>query len=139
MDNNFFDYIEIAKSLALKASRKNFNFRHGAVLVKNGKELSRGHNKRSLINEAKKAEGILNTNLCIEGMSIIHAEVDCFTQLNFNQKKIRNSLLFLYAESPAKNSHKARPCPNCLKLCQFLGIRKIIYSNKNNTITIEEI
>jgi len=127
---------------ALHEARKaqKMRYRHGAVLVsKSGKVISKGYNRYSLNRDFKNIEQKVRDKLSFDGKFSVHAEVDCFSKLNFNQKLIKGSTLFIYGESKCKNTVKSRPCPNCMKLIRFLRIRTVVYSHTRDTSVVERV
>jgi deoxycytidylate deaminase len=137
MHNNDLLY-ENAANLAKLVSNK-MRFRHGCVLVKNGKIISYGYNRYATSHEVKRVEKISGFKLSWNGIACVHAEIDAFAKLNFSQKAIRGSTLIVYGESRAGNVVKSRPCKCCMKAVQFLRVKSIIYSNTQKTRVMEKV
>ena len=101
-----------------------------------------GNNSISLNCEVKLMESLTGKKLSFRKkrtrIGTIHAEMACFASLGFSQKYIRGTTLYVRGVSLCNNSLKSKPCPTCLKLASFLGVKRIVYSNKGNEI-VEEI
>lgn len=138
---NISDYDLIYNNAAklAKLASSSMRFRHGCVLIKGGQIVSYGFNKMSLFKDARKIEKILKVRMLYDGKASVHAEIDCFSRLNFNQKLVRGSTLVVYGESKAGNVVKSRPCPMCMKAANHLGVKKIIYSHTKRTQMVEEL
>lgn len=129
----------LAQEEASKVIGGKLLYYHGAVLVKNNKIICSGRNHHSFGHDVAVAEKISGRRLRYNGYGSVHAEVDCFKKIHFNTKITRGSTLFIFGMSKARNIVKSRPCESCIKICETLGVKRIIYSNTRNTRTIEDI
>ena len=95
-----------------EAEKSQQNFKHGAILVKHNKMISRGHNKV--------------TRKCPSHMFSIHAEMAAIKQSSESQT-LANTHIYVVRIS---NSGLAdsKPCSNCQQFMKLHGITRVFYS-----------
>jgi deoxycytidylate deaminase len=130
--------LDQCKSIS-RIGNPDLSFKHGAMLIKNDKIIGYGTNHFGLNHQIKQVESILGVRLSFASKSSIHAEVHAFLNLNLDPKLIKGSTLVVYGESRAGNTVKSKPCRNCWRLAEFLGIKIVVYSNRDKSYTVEEI
>jgi len=113
-----------------------------AFLVdRKGRVISQGNNRITINAGVKLLENLTRTRLSFKKenttIGTLHAEMVCFLNLQFSQKKIRGGTLYVRGVSRCDNTLKSRPCKACLTLCSLLGVERIVYSNKGNEIVEE--
>jgi tRNA(Arg) A34 adenosine deaminase TadA len=130
--NKHEEFINYAINLAKKS---NLSFKHGCVIVRRGKIISRGYNKCELS----------NTHICS-----IHAEVNCIANLkkfrNANKNVFNNCSMYVvrindFISTSKKNKclwdfrdkecelRNSKPCDICFNHIFKCGIKTIYYSN----------
>lgn len=100
----------------------------GAVLFKGKRIISVGHNAIRTSSISPKHKLFHNS---------LHAEQACL--LNLDWTKLKGSSILVVKVSPTeKRLGMARPCPLCMKLLNFVGIKNIYYSNEDGEIIKEK-
>ena len=99
--------------------------RMGAVVVRGGSVLSTGCNR---IGFSK----YLRNRVFVES---VHAEAQAILGLLKKHKleDLVGSTLFVSRVNNSGTARYARPCPACQRLCESVGIRKVIYTTNNGT------
>jgi|TARA_B110000046_G_C12628067_1_gene247485 tRNA(Arg) A34 adenosine deaminase TadA len=96
-----------------EAQRSDQNFKHGALLVKNRKIISQGHNR--------------TTTKCPSHMFSIHAEIAAIKQ--FSEKiNIQNSHIYVVRINNQSSLADSKPCYNCQHFMKLHGISRVFYS-----------
>ena len=95
-----------------RARQSNYNFRHGAVIVKGGRVLASGFN-------------IANTR------KYIHAEIAAIA----NSPQTANCTLVVVRILKNGTLSMSRPCEKCWNAINKAGISKVIFSNWGGEIT----
>lgn len=112
-----------AKKESLKSE---MNHKHGCIIVKNNKIVSRGHNHYILKNSLKKYS--------------IHAEEDAIKnfqkQIPKNNKSKANIQIYI-ARCNGNKFKNSKPCKNCRNLITYLEPSKIIYTLDENKAIVE--
>ena len=98
------------------------DFRLGAVLVKNGKIISKAFNC------GKKSHPYIHRNGEFYNQTI-HAELACILKVK-NKERLQGATIIVYRERRDGHMANAKPCPMCEKLIRSYGIKKIIYSTE---------
>lgn len=96
-----------------EAEKSNISFRHGAVVIKNNKIISSGHNKYS-----GKTPHHLRT---------VHAEMNAIMNCS---SKLENATVYVIRLSAMNDNGMGQSCP-CLKCTKFMKlhkIHKVVYS-----------
>jgi hypothetical protein len=93
--------------------------------------LARGHNRYSLSADVKQIEILLGKTQTWDGISTVHAETHCLSELNLNQKLIKNGTLVIAGISRAGNLIKSRPCPNCMSILSILMVKDVVWRDKD--------
>lgn len=106
--------MNLARSLASRSAQRH---KHGAVVVKSGRVLAMGFNKRRN-----------HPLICNPGRhkldSGFHAEIDAI-------KKVadpRGAVVFVARVNRRGQDRLSKPCPVCAKELSRLGVKKIIYT-----------
>jgi len=112
--------MRIAGKQADKAS-ETLRHRLGAVVVKGGRILSTGYYEVRYTKELKKPT--------------LHAEQSAILKL-LKRRKLHDlvgSTLYVYRRTPGGNLGNACPCGDCMDLIRSVGIRKVFYTEDNQT------
>ncbi len=104
---NLQSLIENAK---VKARESNCRVPMVAYLVKSGKIVSYGVNKKGF-----------------RGASI-HAEIDCLRKVRFQKKRGKNATLIMIRHKKDGSLGTAKPCANCIEILKGMGIKTVIWS-----------
>ena len=102
-------YINIAEEQAYKSVQ---NFRHGAVLVKDGKILSKGHNKPIASDKP--------------GQHSVHAEVNAIKN---SGKSCENAILYVVRVNNNSGLANSKPCKHCLHFMKVMKVQRVFYSS----------
>lgn len=120
---NITKYIQQAQQYA---SLSNFGeYKIGAIIVKGGKVLSRGHNKSS---------GKIHTFNVKYNMDLwsLHAEMEAI----LNCKDARGATIFVGGEKRNGNPINCKPCKNCMIILKHSGIKNVFYLNRKHVLEI---
>ena len=108
--------------VASKEAKKSKHKQHklGAVIEKNGRVLSTGYNQL-------RPSAYLNT-------PTLHAEASAILKLLKERRlhDLLNSDLYVIRYTRGGSVGCSRPCPDCLRLCMAVGIRRIHYIGSDN-------
>lgn len=102
----------------IQAFKSDYNFRHGAVLVRGGKIINCSCNKKRPVSFAHR----YHHNQC----GSLHAEIGCV--LNMNRIKTEDCDLYVVRIFHDGRFAMSRPCSMCQIICHEMGIRRIYYS-----------
>lgn len=116
MKNKFF---EIAKN---EAKKSEYQFRHGAVMIRGGNIITSSFNKARPVNFAHKHHHNNNGSL--------HAEIGCV--LNIEKEKTKGCDIYVVRITKTNDFVISRPCEMCQIICGEMGIKRIYYSIANN-------
>lgn len=131
---------EAHKNNGVGFTSKQLLYKHGAILANDdGVIISRACNRMSLNGDFKEIEETLRVRMSYDGKCSVHAELDCFAKLAFDQKKIKGTTLVIYGESRGKNMIKSRPCANCMRLISLMRVKRIVYSVGKNQWAFEKV
>jgi deoxycytidylate deaminase len=102
------------------------NLRHklGAVVVKGGRILSTGYNEVRYTKELKKPT--------------LHAEQSAILKL-LKRRRLHDlvgSSIYVYRRTPGGNLGNACPCSVCMDLIRSVGIKRVFYTEDNNTMEL---
>ena len=103
-------YVETAKKEAEKSS---LTMKHGCVIVRNKKIISKGYNKYDLHNQFKMYYST-------------HAEIDAISKSK--SKFFKNCTMYVIRVRSDGSLTDSKPCPICQKVLKKKGILKIFYS-----------
>ena len=120
------DY-RFAEMAAIEAKRSGCLMQHGCVAVKNGRIFGRGYNNY----RTRCKDGF------IQNCMTCHAEMSALREvnkLNINFKKISLYIVRVDHNNCLKSS---APCVDCMKHILRLKIKRIIYSNGNGELTVQ--
>ena len=98
-----------------EASKSQQLFKHGAIVVKNKKIISIGHNKV--------------TSKCPSHMHSIHAEMAAIKQ-SHEKSKLSNSHVYV-VRITNMGLADSKPCINCQHFMKMHGITRVFYSTGN--------
>lgn len=104
------------------ASRSSCHQRHGAMVVKSGRVISISTNRNNN-NPANFCTHLFNEYR--EYVSI-HAEVAALK--NVSPKKARGATIYVARVMKNGEPGYSRPCPECAKVLEEMGIKKVIYT-----------
>jgi deoxycytidylate deaminase len=116
-------FLEMAKRFAAHHQyERNMEYRLCAVLVKGGKSISVGYNKRT--------RSELMRRFAIRDHQTVHAEVDAVLQV---RRKIDLTGCKIYVVRLLKNGNTAiaRPCGTCQEVLKAYGIKTMVYTTDN--------
>ena len=102
------------KAAISAALESNLKFKIGAALVRRGRLLCVGHNQTKT-HPRYGSKSPYHT---------LHAEGDCLWSADKLGISTIGCTLYVYR----RNNLNSKPCPDCLKLIQLCGIRKVIYT-----------
>ena len=125
MINKIFNYIKNSKQIDQRVTML-------AVITKNGRVLSIGHNNKNRLSfNFKQKNGYSD-------LSGIHAEVDSIRKCFKSQLK-GATITVIGINSRSNNQVMSRPCNACLNAIKEVGIKRIIYFDKAGKKYIEKI
>jgi len=104
-----------AVKIAKKSTYKE-RFRHGAVLVKGGSVIQEGFNSFNYSSFYHR----------FSEWGIEHAEASALHQVS--KSKTTGAVLYVVRINKEGYTRYSKPCLSCIKLAQFCGVRKIVYS-----------
>jgi len=109
-------YLDTALDLA---EQSDHSFRHGAVVVKDGKLVSTGYNKYKANQTNIKTRNMRNS---------MHAEECALRQLG-SKKLCENGIMYV-ARIASYGPANSKPCDRCQKIMKAFGISKAIYTTE---------
>jgi len=107
----------LSHAVNVAANSEHQSFKHGAVLVKNGKILSEGVNRYTT-----EAHG--------QRVHSIHAEENA---LRGNKKEAIGSTMYI-ARIASYGPAMSKPCFRCQMLLKNAGVRKVIYTSRDGEL-----
>ncbi len=127
------DYIYLNEAVK-SALKSNMRSKHGCVIVKNGKIISRGYNRSLGINKYQN-RNYSNTRTINQGRYSIHAEQDALR--NSDPKKLEGAKLYVIRIGHGERNPffmNSFPCQRCShiinKFCEKHGLKQVIYSTE---------
>ena len=117
-------YIELAMRVAAQSDFK--EYRHGAVLVRGGSVVNTSCNKnkyRSWGNRFRKRQ---------IGHATHHAELGCV--LGLDRSITEGATMYVVRIGKSGVLRNSKPCPMCEAALEYVGIKKVIYSDENGEI-----
>ena len=117
-------YIDMAIDIA--SSSENSKFRHGAVLVKNGKPRSSARNEErhcSFGNRFRERD-------C--GHATLHAELGCI--LGLDRGVTQGSTVFVARVNKLGEARMSKPCTMCQAALSHVGVKKVFYTTSHNSV-----
>ncbi len=112
-------YIDLASRVAEQTDFK--EYRHGAVLVRGGVVLNTSCNKnkyKAWDNRFRKTQ---------KGHATVHAEIGAI--LGLDRSITEGATIYVVRVGRDKHLRNSKPCPMCEAAMQFVGIKRVIYSN----------
>jgi deoxycytidylate deaminase len=112
-------YIDLASRVAEQTDFK--EYRHGAVLVRGGVVLNTSCNKnkyKAWANRFRKTQ---------KGHATVHAEIGAI--LGLDRSITEGATIYVVRVGRDKHLRNSKPCPMCEAAMQFVGIKRVIYSN----------
>lgn len=110
LSNQDKDFLRLAAKVA---EHSDCSIRHGAVLVKNGRVLALGHNKKR------------NSSTCNDTKDYtVHAERDCLS----HAKHTKGATLYITRINNGKAIRFSAPCAHCLQLLVKSGVKRVIFT-----------
>jgi len=115
--------------LAIEQAKKSpCNIKHGSVIVKNKKVLSKGYNK------------YIYTCYSFEsGKITVHSEADCISKcINTNgRRSLKGATIYIIRLNYLNELKMSCPCENCYSLIIKYGIKTVYYStNETNELQV---
>lgn len=92
-------------------------FKHGAVLVKGGRVISRATNKSRVHDSWVKFQDRENCG--------VHAEAAALSRVGNSAK---GAVMYVARVNPHGNPANSKPCPNCHKALVDAGVSKVVYT-----------
>ena len=116
-------YIEVCLAAA---EHSEYNFMHGAVLVRKSRVVKIGWNQRRHCGFSnrffvRKHEGYFVT---------LHAEAAVL--LGVDRKVTSGASVYVVRKNRQQEVRLSKPCETCEAMCRYVGIKKIIYSIEDN-------
>ena len=114
------NYIELAARIAQQTEFK--EYKHGAVLVRGGTVLNTSCNKnkyKAWANRFRKKQ---------RGHATVHAEIGAI--LGLDRSITEGGTIYVVRVGRDGHLRNSKPCPMCEAAMQFVGIKKVIYSNE---------
>jgi len=117
-------YIELAMRIAGQTEFR--EYKHGAVLVRGGTVLNTSCNKnkyKAWANRFRKKQ---------RGHATVHAEIGAI--LGLDRSITEGSTVYVVRVGRDGCLRNSKPCPMCEAAMQFVGVKKVVYSNENGGI-----
>ena len=114
----------IIKRCLEECERSTYRFRVGAVIFSSKRIISSGHNEIRSSNIPNKHKLYNNS---------VHAEQAALLGTDWNKLK-GCSILVMKCSKTLKQLSNAKPCPMCMKVLEYVGIKDIYYSNEQGEI-----
>ena len=111
--------VELASRIAQQTEFK--EYKHGAVLVRGGTVLNTSCNKnkyKAWANRFRKKQ---------RGQATLHAEIGAI--LGLDRSITEGATIYVVRVGRDKHLRNSKPCPMCEAAMQFVGIKRVIYSN----------
>ncbi len=117
-------FINMAVDIA--TSSENSKFRHGAVLVKNGKV------RNSACNEERYCAfgDRFRERDC--GHATLHAELGCI--LGVDRNITQGSTIFVVRVNKQGTPRISKPCTMCQAALSHVGVKQVVYTTSNDSI-----
>lgn len=120
-------YVDLASRVAEQTDFK--EYRHGAVLVRGGVVLNTSCNKnkyKAWANRFRKKQ---------KGHATVHAEIGAI--LGLDRSITEGTTVYVVRVGRDGHLRNSKPCAMCEAAMQYVGVKRVIYSNSNGTL--EEI
>jgi tRNA(Arg) A34 adenosine deaminase TadA len=117
-------YIEMAIDIA--SSSDNSKFRHGAILVKNGKPRNSAHNEERYCAFGNR----FRERDC--GHATLHAELGCV--LGIDRGITQGSTVFVARVNKQGEARMSKPCTMCQAALSHVGVKKVFYTTSYHSI-----
>ena len=109
----------VGLSLAIQQARKSpCGYKHGAVLIQNGRVLGAGYN----VHGRPPCKG----EIAERPRGWIHAEASALVHVKRSQ--MHGATMLVVRVNPKGLLRDSKPCTKCLRLLRRRGIRKVVYS-----------
>ena len=105
--------------------------RHGAVLVKGGSIISTSFNKENYNSFGARFRKLE----C--GDATHHAELGCI--LGVNKSKTNGSTIYVARINPRGEFRLSKPCEMCYHILRHCGVKRVVYTIDNDTISSYKI
>lgn len=119
-------YIELAMRIAGQTEFR--EYKHGAVLVRGGTVLNTSCNK----NKYKAWANRFRDSKKQRGHATVHAEIGAI--LGLDRSITEGSTVYVVRVGRDGCLRNSKPCPMCEAAMQFVGVKKVVYSNENGGI-----
>jgi len=120
------NYLTLAKRAAQQSQHD--TFKHGAVLVRGGSVMNTSYNKDQ---HKKFGNRFRNTRTC--GHATHHAELGVV--LGLDRKVTAGSTVYVVRVNREGEYRNSRPCQMCQNVLKFCGIKKVVYTTGENSVT----
>jgi len=117
-------FVELAMRVAAQSEFK--EYRHGAVLVRGGSVVNTSCNKnkyRSCGNRFRKKQ---------IGHATHHAELGCV--LGLDRSITEGATMYVVRIGKSGVLRNSKPCPMCEAALEYVGVKKVVYSDENGNI-----
>ena len=119
-------YIDLAARIAMQTDFK--EYKHGAVLVRGGTVLNTSCNK----NKYKAWANRFRDSKKQRGHATVHAEIGAI--LGLDRSITEGATIYVVRVGRDGCLRNSKPCPMCEAAMQFVGVKKVVYSNENGEI-----
>lgn len=113
----------ILRHVRKEAHKCEMRHRLGAVVIKNGKIISTGHNQKRYVKSLKKTWRSRKDSVCAERMALLK----CLD-------KARGAVLYVGRVNNENDFLLAKPCETCMRMIKDLGIKRVFYTDYNGKL-----
>lgn len=120
--------MKFLKEAIKEAEKSKLHFKIGVIIFKGNVILSRGYNK---ISHNRKLHPKF-----MKWLGSIHAEQDAILNANTS---LKGASILVIRINNIYNLKNSKPCRYCMKYLQYVGIKKIYYSDKDGDIVMMKL
>jgi tRNA(Arg) A34 adenosine deaminase TadA len=120
------NFIDLASRIAQQTDFK--EYKHGAILVRAGAVLNTSCNK----NKYKAWANRFRDANKQRGHATVHAEIGVI--LGLDRSITEGAIIYVVRVGRDGHLRNSKPCPMCEAAMQFVGIKRVIYSNEHGRI-----
>jgi deoxycytidylate deaminase len=121
-----------------QAEQSSMFYKHGAIITKSSKILSRGFNNprshfMSINSTCLHAEMDVILSYCT---NILHINID-HRRKNIYVPQLSKCILWVVRVSKTNTLTESKPCSDCLSFIKRIGVKKIAYTNKEGNLVLQ--